>query len=72
MEKQKYIRPSIKKNVVDMDCLMDNFSLQTTGQVDNPSFGQAKNNVFFSEYDELECEGHLSSREYHFSVWDEE
>ena len=64
-----YLKPKTKVIPVNLDCFMETFSLPTTGQVDDPSFGQAKeSNGLFDDKDIIILD---SKPCIIYSVWEE-
>lgn len=60
--KKIYIIPRIKMQYIESEELMDTFSLPKTGNVDDPSVGNAKESTF-----EDECTPFIRTK----SIWDD-
>ena len=62
-----YLKPATKVIPVNLDSFMETFSLPTTGQVDDPSFGQAKEiNGLYDDFIILDSKPCII-----YSVWEE-
>ena len=73
--KKEYKRPIAKISNFECNGFMDTFSLPTTGEVEDPSFGQANEIGGWDEDNEVNCIGiwedeYSTKKNKYPSIWD--